>query len=481
MIQHGISVLEAATSIRPPVTATAAMPVFFGTAPVHRSGNPSAAVNRPIVCFSFADAVAALGYSDDWEKFTLCEAMFRQFREYAVAPVVFVNVFDSETGRVAVAPTDKPVIDGKVEIADELADISTLVVRAEAASSPAVIEEDYTAEYMSGGLRIRVTSDGTLASATSINVAFSTVAISAVTDADILGGVDAATGRRTGIELVEDVFPMTRLVPGILAAPGWKNSLKVSHALVAKARRINGLFRAIAVVDVPDSAGATLNDVPLWKEQSGLTSPHCILCWPRVTLGDRTWHMSTEITGLLGRTDFSVGDVPYASPSNRNMGISGLSWRGAPMVFAQPQANYLNSVGIMTALNWTQGWVAWGNYTTAYPSTTDPKDMWIPVRRMFNWVANFIILTYWSRISLPIRRVLIDDIVDSMNDKFHGLESMGALLGGRIEFPPELNTDTSIMSGKITFRVFICPPTPAQEISFIMEYDPEYLSTLFGA
>ena len=40
------------------------------------------------------------------------------------------------------------------------------------------------------------------------------------------------------------------------------------------------------------------------------------------------------------------------------------------------------AVGIVTALNWEGGWRVWGNRTSDYPSSTDPKDTFIPNRRM---------------------------------------------------------------------------------------------------
>lgn len=470
-INHGITVLEQATGVRPPVTASAAMPVFFGTAPVHRTANPAAAVNRPIVCFSFADAVAQLGYSDDWENFTLCEAMSRQFRAYSVAPAVFVNVFNSELGKTA-GSENILVVNGRASLVNEMVDPSTLTVQG------GEIEVDYTVTLTNYGLDINVLPGGSLAAQPSVMANFMVVNPGTVTKTHIIGGIDPATGARTGIELVDDVFPKTRLVPGILAAPGW-NDIEVSLKLQAKAASINNLFGCMAVVDVPDSAGPTFRDIPSWKEQSGLSSKFCIVCWPRVSVGNRTVHLSTDITGRLGLRDAEMGDIPYASPSNRPLQITGMSWRGKEITHDQQVANYIESCGIVTTLNWTGGWVAWGNYTAAYPGNTDPKDMWIAIRRMFNWVRNSIILSYWQRIDLPIRRVLIDDIVTSCNMWFDGLVSSGALLGGRIEFPPELNPATSLMSGKIVFRVFICPPVPAAEIEFQLEYDPQYLSTLF--
>ena len=91
---HGVKTSEQATSVIAPVQTTAGLPVVFGTAPVHMTDNPTASVNKPIICYSWEEAVEQLGYSDDWNKFTLCEAMYAQFKLYGVAPIVFVNVLD---------------------------------------------------------------------------------------------------------------------------------------------------------------------------------------------------------------------------------------------------------------------------------------------------------------------------------------------------------------------------------------------------
>lgn len=66
------------------------------------------------MCQSYAEAVAALGYSDDWEKYPICEAIYSQFKLYGVAPVVFVNVLDPAKHKKSVAEQNYPVADGKV-------------------------------------------------------------------------------------------------------------------------------------------------------------------------------------------------------------------------------------------------------------------------------------------------------------------------------------------------------------------------------
>ena len=92
--KHGVYTSETPTSILPAANSTAGLPVVFGTAPVHLASDRTEA-NKPILCYTYAEAVAALGYSEDWDKYTLCEAMRSQYSLYAVAPTVFVNVLDT--------------------------------------------------------------------------------------------------------------------------------------------------------------------------------------------------------------------------------------------------------------------------------------------------------------------------------------------------------------------------------------------------
>lgn len=63
---HGVYTSEAPTSIIPAVNSMAGLPVIFGTAPVHLATD-RAPVNKPILCYSYAEAVAAVGFSKDWK------------------------------------------------------------------------------------------------------------------------------------------------------------------------------------------------------------------------------------------------------------------------------------------------------------------------------------------------------------------------------------------------------------------------------
>lgn len=77
MSKHGVFVQEEATALTAPITGSCSIPVVVGTAPVNMVQNPEEAVNTPILANSAAEAMAALGYSDDFKNYTLCQVITR--------------------------------------------------------------------------------------------------------------------------------------------------------------------------------------------------------------------------------------------------------------------------------------------------------------------------------------------------------------------------------------------------------------------
>lgn len=112
---------------------------------------------------------------------------------------------------------------------------------------------------------------------------------------------------------------------------------------------------------------------------------------------------------------------------------------------------------------------------------TDVKDYFIPVSRMFDWVGNTLIRTFWSKLDKPMNRRLIDTIMDTANIWLNGLVGSGYLLGARAEMLDSENTLTDLMAGIIKIHIYMTPPSPAQEIDFILEYDAEYVTSALQA
>lgn len=479
--KHGVYTGETPTSIVPAANSTAGLPVVFGTAPVHLATD-RAEVNKPILCYTYKEAVEAFGYSEDWKKYTLCEAIYSQYSLYAVAPTVFVNVLDPKKHKVAINDKEVQFSSEKAAIVTDPVLVETLKVKKVSAGQPLVDGVDYEAAFDSdGNLVITALKDGQLAASASAVVSYDKVDPSAVDKDDIIGGIDISTGAYTGLENLAKVFPLYRLVPGMILAPGWTQDPEVAAVMAAKGSTINGLFKASVLVDIPTDPVKKYTDAPAWKNNNNYVGVDQIVCWPMAKLGDRIYHLSTVAMGRIGVLDAANDDIPYASPSNKNIQANGLCLAdGTEVVLDLEQANYLNGQGIVTALNFIGGWKLWGNRTGCYPANTDIKDNFICIRRMFNWHAQTFILTYWAKVDDPMKKRLIDLVVDSENIRLNGFVARGFLLGGRVEYRKEDNPVTDQMDGIVRFHTYLTPPVPARDIENTIEFDVSYLETLFG-
>jgi phage tail sheath protein FI len=481
-IQHGINVIEQATAISPPVQATACLPVVIGTAPIHLAADQSY-VNKPLLAYNKAEFDAAMGYSSSWDKFTLCEFARSQFELYGVAPVVFINVLDPVKHKTDVPAADIALNAGIAKINQEGVLLSSLVVKLSAADeTPLVKDTDYSAAFDSNGKVVitRLASGSIPQGQTTLNIAYSYLDTTKVVANDIIGGVDATTGAYTGLELINKVFPLFRLVPGQIVAPGWSQDPTVAAIMKAKASSINGMFKAVAIVDIDTSAAEGYTEVAAWKNTNGYTDPLQLPCWPLLKQGSEQYRFSTHVAGIISLTASRNGDIPFVSPSNKALQATAAVTAAGEEVTLDPiQAGLLNDQGVITALNFTGGWRLWGNRTGAYPDSTDVKDTFIPVRLMFNWINNTLITTYWPQIDDPISRRKVETIVDSINIWLNALTARGALLGGKIEFRASENSTADLLNGKLTFHLLLTPPVPNEQLDFVLEYDVSNLSTLF--
>lgn len=474
--RHGSRVTEVPTSLMTPVVATAALPVVFGTAPINLAKTPH--INQIVVAYSFGEAQEALGYSDDWKNYTLCEAMDAAFRLFNVAPVIFVNVLDPEKHKEAVKEV-VPVTNKKAVVKKTGILLDTLKVKkSEGANDPVLkLDEDYVVSFDDDGQVVIVT----LIEATQLHIECTRIAPEKVTANDVIGGSDISTGKLKGLELLNSVFPKTGMVPGLVVAPKWSKDPMVAAVMKAKASVINTYFRGATVSDIDTTEADVYTKAIEWKNQNNYTGTNEFPGWPLLGLGDKVYHYSTQLAFRITKTASENGDFPHVSPSNQSLQMTKmLNEKGDEIDLGPDQAELLNSQGITTALNFMGGWKCWGNRTGAFPANTDVKDIFIPVRLTHNWIANTIILTTWSKVDAPITRRLIDSIIDTMNMWFNGLQSRGVILGGRVEFKRENNPLPDLINGKIRLNYYVAEPTPAEDIENILEFDPMYYNNLFN-
>lgn len=481
--KHGVYPKEIPTAILSPSQLADGVPVFIGTAPIQQVAGGTANVNKAIFCQSKKEAVAQLGYSEDWKSYTLCEAMYAAFDLYGIAPIIFINVLDPAEHTKTITGEKVTLTDGKAILPLGML-TDTLQVKSEDGLKDYNKTVDYITSYTdSGVLQLIVVPTGSIPSnATKLSVSGTTLDPSLVTKADIIGGIDINTGKREGLEVISEVFLRYNKIPGSIGAPGFADDSEVGAVMTAKGYGINGVFKAQQVaLDISTETCTKYSDVPAAKKALNFVDPLQTVCWPMGKLGEKLFHGSTIAILRKALTDFENDGVPYESPSNKTVQIDAAVLADKTQLWLDlPEVNYLNENGVVTLFNFG-GWKLWGNRTGAYPSITDPKDVFICIRSMMSWWGNREVLSFWQKVDAPMNKRLLTTILNSMQIDINGLVASGALLGGKVTILEDENPLTNLIDGKVAFHVYLGFVSPAEQIEFNNEYDTSYIKQLISS
>lgn len=307
--------------------------------------------------------------------------------------------------------------------------------------------------------------------------------VEAVKIGDINGGIDAATGKRTGLKAFEDCYSLFGYYPKTIIAPVFCEDT----AVVTEINTICNKIRAMGIVDAP--VGATVQDVIKGRGPQGTinfntSSERIILCYPHLKVYDSTTDSiklqpySQRLAGVIAAKDVEKGY--HWSPSNTEIqGIVGVERQLTSMINdPTSEVNTLNEAGVVTVFNsYGSGLRTWGNRTAAYPSSTHPTNF-INVRRTADILHESVEYAMLQFIDFPIDNGLIDSICETVNQFIRTLIGRGALIDGKCSFNSEKNPTTEIANGHLTFDIEFMPPTPAERITFESFINIELLKSL---
>lgn len=127
------------------------------------------------------------------------------------------------------------------------------------------------------------------------------------------------------IASIHTVYERFGRVASILCAPCASEDAAVAAAMVAAVSNIGGRFKCIALVDVP--AGYADPDASIGaadlSTHKPTTSPFACLCWPYAGVGDYRFAASSVMCAAINATDGTYGGLPYVSPSNKPLPVTG--------------------------------------------------------------------------------------------------------------------------------------------------------------
>ena len=304
--------------------------------------------------------------------------------------------------------------------------------------------------------------------------------------ADIIGKIDATTGKRTGLKAFEDCYSMFGYYPKTIIAPVYCEET----AVVSEINTLCNKIRAIGIIDAP--VGATVQDVITGRGPQGTinfntSSDRLILCYPHLKVYDsetdkiQLQPYSQRLAGVIAAKDVDKGY--HWSPSNTEIqGIVGIERQLTSMINdPTSEVNTLNEAGVVTVFNsYGSGFRTWGNRSAAYPSSTFTTNF-INVRRTADILHESVEYSMLDFIDFPIDNGLIDSICETVNQFIRTLIGRGALIDGKCSFNQDKNPTTEIANGHLVFDIEFMPPTPAERITFESFIDIELLKTLGAA
>ncbi|MBO6273470.1 phage tail sheath subtilisin-like domain-containing protein [bacterium] len=300
---------------------------------------------------------------------------------------------------------------------------------------------------------------------------------------DIIGGVDALTGKRTGLKAFEDCYSLFGYYPKTIVAPVYCESA----AIVPEINIICNKIRAIGLVDAP--VGASVQDVITGRGSQGTinfntSSDRIVLCYPHLKVYDsetdtiKLQPYSQRLAGVIAAKDIEKGY--HWSPSNTEIqGIIGVERQLTSMINdPTSEVNTLNEAGVVTVFNsYGTGFRTWGNRSAAFPSSTLPTNF-INVRRTADILHESVEYSMLQFIDYPIDNGLIDSICETVNQFIRTLIGRGALIDGKCSFNQDKNPTTELANGHLLFDIEFMPPTPAERITFESFIDIELLKSL---
>lgn len=304
-----------------------------------------------------------------------------------------------------------------------------------------------------------------------------------VTKADIIGGVDSVTGKRTGLQTFKDCYSLFGYFPKTIIAPVYCEDT----AIVSEMQVICDKIRAIGIVDAP--VGTTVQDAIKGRGPQGTinfntSSDRIVLCYPHLKVYNSASDSnvlepySQRLAGVMAAKDVDKGY--HWSPSNTEIkGIIGVEKQLTSMINdPTSEVNTLNEAGIVTVFNsYGTGFKTWGNRSSAYPTSTNVTNF-INIRRTADILHESVEYSMLQFIDYPIDNGLIESITETVNSFIRTLIGRGALIDGKCTYNTDKNPVTEIANGHILFDVEFMPPVPAERITFESFIDIELLKSL---
>lgn len=289
------------------------------------------------------------------------------------------------------------------------------------------------------------------------------------TIANVIGEVDATTGKHKGLEALRVAEAQTGVKPRILGTPGHTDET-ITTALAPIAADLRAFAYASGV-------GATETEVITYRDS--FSQKELMLIWPDWMGFDSATETTTELSavaralGVRAKTDQEVGWHKTIS----NMPAEGVTGISKDVSFdiqsANTVANRLNEADVTTLVR-RNGFRYWGSRTCA----DDPLYAFENAVRTEQVLADTIAESHAWAVDKPMSRALIREMVEGINAKFRRMARLGYIVDANAWIDPELNTESELADGNFSISYDYTIVPPLEKLNLYQTITTRYLSQL---
>ncbi len=286
-------------------------------------------------------------------------------------------------------------------------------------------------------------------------------------------GTTTPDGKYTGMKALLSAQSTLSVKPRILAVPGL-DSLPVATELVAIAQKLRAFAYVSAYGCETKEAATTYRDnfgqreiMVIWPD---------FVSWDTTANANVTAAATARAIGLRAKLDEEVGWHKTLSNVAVN-GVSGITkdvyW---DLQLPSTDAGYLNENEVTTLIQ-QSGFRFWGSRTCS----DDPLFCFENYTRTAQVLADTIAEAHMWAVDKPITPTLVRDIVEGVNAKFRELKAQGYIVDGNAWYNTELNSETTLKSGKLYIDYDYTPVPPLENLLFQQRITDTYLADFASA
>ncbi|MEX3240120.1 phage tail sheath protein [Serratia quinivorans] len=289
----------------------------------------------------------------------------------------------------------------------------------------------------------------------------------AETTTNIIGGVDATTGKKTGIKALLAAQSLLGVKPRILGVPGHDSKAVATELLsVAQSLRAFAYLSAYGCKTVSEAIAYREN----FSQREALLIWPDFLSWDTVTNADATAFATARALGLRAKIDQQTGWHKTLS----NVGVNGVTGISADVFWdlqdSATDANLLNKNDVTTLIR-KDGYKFWGSRTCS----DDPLFQFENYTRTAQVLADTMAEAHMWAVDMPLHPSLAKDILEGIKAKFRELKSAGYIIDGNAWIDDAANDKDTLKAGKLVIDYDYTPVPPLENLLLRQRITDQYL------